>query len=130
MVMTLDGGIHLLSIWLAIVMPRLALIAKTWNIRNCSLHLPTIRGNMSNLDNWLEENQWQLCTTEVNDLREAVAADITEALNFHAGIAAQNTIIKNDSLNNKQSMPCPSLRRHRIIKWGKVTEYTICKEKL
>lgn len=35
---------------------------------------------MSNLENWLEENQWQLCTTEVKDLREAVAADIEEAL--------------------------------------------------
>jgi len=35
---------------------------------------------MSNLDNWLEENQWQLCTTDVKDLRDAVAADIAEAL--------------------------------------------------
>jgi hypothetical protein len=58
---------------------------------------------MSNLDRWLEENQWQLCNTEVKDLREAVAADIAEALK---------------TAHNKQSAPLmcscgkPAVRSH------------------
>jgi len=35
---------------------------------------------MSKLEKWLEEYRWNLTTLEVDELREAVAADIAEAL--------------------------------------------------
>jgi len=60
---------------------------------------------MSNLDNWLEENQWQLCsTTDVKDLRDAVAADIAEALkpshnsDYAAALRVRNEYVDTHSI--------------------------------